>query len=260
MFVQHQLLLLFITVLCFMTTTGKNQLATLYAYTHTPHDLCCIISGSATSCGNNGPFKCLGAAKDVWVESGYGNYNSYKFLIFGKHLYYPKKRLLIQFDDIPSSCGNVVWAKLYLKYYYSHKPSWVNAKDIHRTVQVHQVKKDWHKNINFKVLFIQIKKEWSETQVIRIYCKSGLKWSKPYLALDGSDANADSMDTVAFPPTKPWLQLDITQAARNWKNGEKNCRVVIWATNENDDGRDICFFSREYWNNFYRPRLFLLCN
>ena len=93
-----------------------------------------------------------------------------------------------------------------------------------------------------------------------IYHKSGLKWSKPYLALDGSDANADSMDTVTFPPTKPWLQLDITEAARNWKNGEKNYGVVIWATNENDNGRDICFFSREYWNNFYRPRLFLLCN
>ena len=175
-------------------------------------------------------------------------------------MYYPKKRLLIQFDDIPSSCGNVVWAKLYLKYYYSHKSSWVNAKDIHRTVQVHQVKKDWHKNINFKVLFIQIKKEWSETQVTSIYRKSGLKWSKPYLALDGSDANADSMDTVTFPPTKPWLQLDITEAARNWKNGEKNYGVVIWATNENDNGRDICFFSREYWKKFYRPRLFLLCN
>ena len=59
LFVQHQLLLLFISVLCFMTTTGKNQLATLYAYTHTPHNLCWITSGSATSCGNNGPFKCI---------------------------------------------------------------------------------------------------------------------------------------------------------------------------------------------------------
>lgn len=93
-----------------------------------------------------------------------------------------------------------------------------------------------------------------------IYRKSGLKWSKTYLALDGSDANADSMDTTTFPPAKPWLELVITEAARNWKKGEKNYGVVIWATNEDDDGRDIRFYSHEYWYSTFRPRLFLLCN
>ena len=61
-----------------------------------------------------------------------------------------------------------------------------------------------------------------------------------------------------FPPTKPWLQLDITEAARNWKDGEKNYGVVIWATNENDDGRGIRFRSREYSTEW--PKLYVFCN
>ena len=101
-----------------------------------------IIAGYSKSqghCSGNGPVHCLNATKDILLERGSTNFNFYKFLIFGKHVFYPKKRILIQFDDIPNNCGNIVWAKLYMKYWYSHKPSWVNATNIHRTVQVHQV-------------------------------------------------------------------------------------------------------------------------
>lgn len=66
--------------------------------------------------------------------------NSYKFLIYGKHPGFLKKRILIQFDDIPEECDKIVSAKLYLKYWYSHKASYIKTLvNINRTVQVHQV-------------------------------------------------------------------------------------------------------------------------
>ena len=91
-----------------------------------------------------------------------------------------------------------------------------------------------------------------------MYRKSGIKWSKRYLSLDGVDANPNTLDTVIFPPTKPWLEMDITEAARNWKNGEPNYGVLIYTTNDDDDGRDIRFRSREYSTD--KPHLFVFCN
>ena len=52
--------------------------------------------------------------------------------------------------------------------------------------------------------------------------------------------------------------MDITEAARNWKNGEPNYGVLIYTTNDDDDGRDIRFRSREYSTD--KPRLFVFCN
>uniref|UniRef100_A0A1X7SNV3 Uncharacterized protein n=1 Tax=Amphimedon queenslandica TaxID=400682 RepID=A0A1X7SNV3_AMPQE len=66
-----------------------------------------------------------------------------------------------------------------------------------------------------------------ESQATSTYRKTGIKWSKPYFALDGTDANLNTLDTVIFPPTKPWLQLDITEAAQNWKNGERNLEFLF---------------------------------
>ena len=54
----------------------------------------------------------LGAVKDVWLE-GTTNKNYHGFLIFGKHPQYPKKRILIQFQDLPKTCKNVTIAKLH---------------------------------------------------------------------------------------------------------------------------------------------------
>ena len=52
--------------------------------------------------------------------------------------------------------------------------------------------------------------------------------------------------------------MDITEAARNWKNGEPNYGVLIYTTNDDDDGRDIRFRSREYSTD--KPRLIVFCN
>ena len=85
-------------------------------------------------------------------------------------------------------------------------------------------------------------------------------WSKCYLSLDGVDANPNTLDTVIFPATESsWLiEMDITEAARNWKKEEPNYGVLIYATNDNDDGYDIRFRSREYSTD--NPHLFVYCN
>ena len=92
-----------------------------------------------------------------------------------------------------------------------------------------------------------------------MYSMQNTAWSKPYLSLDGVDANPNTLDTVIFPPTESsWLEMDITEAARNWKNGESNYGVLIYATNDDDDGHDIRFHSREYSTD--KPHLFVFCN
>ena len=39
-------------------------------------------------------------------------------------------------------------------------------------------------------------------------------------------------------------EFDVTQAVRNWRAGEPNHGVIMWATNENVPGRDLRFASR----------------
>jgi hypothetical protein len=195
-------------------------------------------SPAPTTCGNNGPIHYLAATKDVWLESG-NNKNQHNFLIVGKHVLYPKKRSLLQFEDIPSTCNRIAWAKMYLRYWYSH---WVKSEPaIPRTFQVNQVKQ-----------------EWKETQATNIYRMSGKKWNKPLLALDGTDADGNSTDSVVFPPITRWVEFDITEVARNWKSGQPNYGVLFWATNENEDGRDIRFFSRERSTD--KPHVLVFCN
>ena len=189
----------------------------------------------------------LQATKDVWIEIDYSRSN-YDFLILAKHPGYPKKRSLLQFEDIPSNCINVTSAKMYLWYWYSHKASWQSnqqAPYLNHTFNVHQIKKDW-----------------SETQATRTHRMSGMAWNQPYLALDGTDAYSNSLDSVFFPNPPPttnrWIEFDITEAAQNWKAGEPNYGVVIWANNEDVNGRDVRFYSRERSTN--RPYLKVHCS
>ena len=181
-------------------------------------------------CGGGIIFR-LNATADVWLE-GSGNKNNYNFLIVGKHPQYAKKRSLIKFENIPSSCNTVKSAKMYLQYWYSHKASWQTVTNINRTLQVHQVKK-----------------QWREKEATSINRCNGVKWNQPYVALDNKDANATKLDSVYFETSTPglsYVEFDISKAAKNWKSGRPNYGVLIWATNEDTDARDIHFFSREH--------------
>ena len=193
-----------------------------------------VATAWAATCSNYGrETVCnMAATKDVWLEGG-GNKNHYNFLIVGKHPQYPKKRFLVQFEDIPSTCRHIQWAKMYLYFWYAHKASWQSVKQapyIQRQLQVHQVKRSW-----------------SESQATITNRFNGQRWSGSYLALDGTDAAVYSQGQVVMFPGQPsrYVEFDVTEAARNWRSGDQNNGLLVWATNENEEGRDLRFYSRE---------------
>ena len=176
----------------------------------------------------------LSVTQDVWLESGNRNYNNYEYLIVSKIPRYPNKRSLVQFEDLPSSCPskNVTSAKMYLYYIYSHKPSFMSAKSvpfIPRYLQVHLVKKPWN--------------ESQTTSTMRL---RGIPWSSPWLALDGTDAEATPQQgTVTMFPYRPsgFVEFDVTDAVTNWSSGVPNNGLLIRATNELVLGRSNRFAS-----------------
>ncbi len=199
---------------------------------------------SSTNLGN-GLLYSLDSTQDTWVYPTQGGGNN--ALIVGKHPQYPKKRFLIEFENLPSrGCKFVKWAKMYVYFWYAHKASWQSVQSvpyIERDLAVHQVKKPW-----------------KEYEVTSINSQSGAPWSQPYLALDDSDAATYSQDTVTIFTGRPagYVEFDITEAMRNWKNGQPNYGLLVWATNEDVDGRDLRFYSRN--NNGNNPQVKVLCN
>ena len=206
---------------------------------------CSSVTNAQVDTGNGYIYK-LEATQDVYIHDS-SNYNFYDFLIVAKHPGYPKKRKLLQFQDLPSTCKQIKWAKMYIYYWYSHKPSSMTEQQvpsIARTLQVHQ-----------------IKKQWSETQATSINRQSDIPWTSPFLALNGSDAASDIQDNVILRPNQPgrvYIEFNITEASLNWKSGEPNYGVLVWATNENEKGRDIRFFSRERTTG--KPYVNVLCD
>ena len=196
---------------------------------------------SSTDLSSQAKETILQATQDVFLEKGSVNYNNLHFLIIGHHPDYPKKRTLVQFEDIPSDCVRLLSAKMYLWHWYSHKASWHSSEQVphlEHTFRVHQVKK-----------------EWNEAQATSTYRLSGIPWSEPYLALDGTDTDGDYLDKVYFPSPPPatdtdkWIEFDITAAAQDWMSGQPNYGVLIWSDRENDNGRDVRFYSRERSTN-----------
>ena len=176
----------------------------------------------------------LSVTEDVTLESGSRNFNSLQYLIVSKHPGYPNKRSLVQFEDLPSSCpsSNVISAKMYLYYEYSHKASFNSIKSvpfIPRYLQVHLVKK-----------------QWDESQTTSTMRLRGISWSSQWLALDGTDAEATPQQgTVTIFPVRPkgFVEFDVTNAVKAWSSGVPNYGLVIRATNELDPGRDTRFTS-----------------
>ena len=189
----------------------------------------------------------LEAVQDVLLEREDTKYDR-DFLIVGKHPDYPNKRSLIQFQTpIIESGQEIDWAKMYLYYWYAHKAGWhtvYQTKYISRTLQVHQVKKDWI--------------EGEATSVLR---RTGVAWSRQYLALDGSDADERPLDAVTIYTDRPegYVEFDVTGAVRNWEaDKETNYGLLIWATNEKEEGRDLRFHGRKKEEQ-YRPFIRVLC-
>ena len=181
----------------------------------------------------NGKLYKLEATQDVYIRDG-PNRNNDNYLAVAKHTGLPKNRILLQFEDLPSGCSEIKWAKMYLKYFFSYKDSTMTVQQVPfivRTLKVHK-----------------INKEWSETEATKVNRKSNEDWSADYLALDGTDAESRAEDTVKIftgRPVEQYIEFDITEASREWKSQGNNYGVLIRATNENEDGRQVRFYNRE---------------
>ena len=56
------------------------------------------------------------------------------------------------------------------------------------------------------------------------------------------------------------MEFDITEAMRNWQNGDPNYGVLLRATNENALGRDIRFYSNAETDTSRHAYVNVLCN
>ena len=200
-----------------------------------------------TAQGGQGDVYHLKVVADVWLE-GSGNYNSYSWLLLGAHAGYSKKRSLLRFEDIPSDCKTVNFAMMYIYYSYSHKASWQSVTEapfISRTIQAHRVLKSWN-----------------ETLATRYTRNSRHKWKTPYLGLDDTDANDCPTGHATIHTYRPsgFVEIEATSAARDWKAGKSNYGLLLWATNEDINGRDTRFFSKSYSDSSKHPFMLVNCN
>lgn len=193
-----------------------------------------VSSLSPVDVGDGNVFK-LKVTQDVFLENA-SNKNNQKFLIVGKHPGWNKKRSLIQFQSISSyhcPVTKVRWAKMYVYFEYAHKWS---SQTIHdapytsRPVQVHRVKKKW--------------KEAEATSNQRL---NGVNWGSQWLDCNN---NVDAEAIPQEPPTtiyarrpKGFVEFDITRAVKRWIQYGNNNGLLLRATDDNVDGRDLRFFS-----------------
>ena len=192
--------------------------------------------------------------EDVWLEQPTVNYNSYPWLIVSKHTEYPKKRSLIRFEDIPSSCTTVNHAMMYIYYAWSSKPTWMSvtqAPFITRTIQAHRVLKSW----------VETQATTTKRYSLMPNTENNL-WHEPYLGLDNTDANDYSTGHTTIYAGRPsgFVEIEVTSVAKEWKAGKPNYGLLIWATNEDQDGRDTRFYSNSYNDSSKHAYIQLNCN
>ena len=190
----------------------------------------------------------LKVVEDVTLERGFKNFNYLEYLIVGLHPDYPKKRSLIRFENMPNGCTTVSHATMYLYYQYSHKfGSYTNveAPFIARTIQAHRVLKSW-----------------KETQATSTKRDSSKYWSTQWLGLDNTDAKSISTGETTIYPGHPkgFVGITVTSAVKDWNSGYPNYGVVIWATNEDQPGREPRFASKSESDSTKHPYIVVNCS
>ena len=214
----------------------------------------------------------LKVVQDVWLEQPDVNYNSYEWLLVSKHTDYPKKRSLLQFEDIPSNCTTVNHAMMYVYYAYSGKASGMSVHQvpfITRTIQANRVLRSWNESqatTTKRYSRTSNGRVWSLSRDVQSQSRppptSSNLWYKPYLGLDDTDANDCPTGQTTIYAERPagFVEIEVTSAAKEWKNGKPNYGVIIWATNENEDGRDTRFYSKSYSDSTKHAYIQLNCN
>ncbi|XP_078378718.1 uncharacterized protein LOC144661762 [Oculina patagonica] len=193
----------------------------------------------------------LDVVQDVTLERSSTNFNYLQYLIVSKHPGYPNKRSLVQFENLSSNCpsSKIKAANMYLYYVYAHKASSdtiTQTPFIARYIQLHLVKKSW-----------------DETQATSSRRDSSHLWSTAYLGLDGTDAEeVPEPGTVTIFPYRPkgFVEFGVTNAVKRWSESLPNHSLVIRATNELDEGRDIRFASNAMSDSSQHASVRVLCD
>jgi len=125
-------------------------------------------------------------------------------------------------------------------FFFAKDYAWAVAQD-----EVHQMLVEWDEGI--------------ATKDLRLFEETGIPWSTPYAGINGTDANAQYESTLLFQETTAtgWKTWDLSALTQKWVNGSAtNYGVILWATNENTDGKDLRFRSSEYtvFQNYW-PKL-----
>jgi len=168
-----------------------------------------------------------------------------------RHPGFPNKRSLVQFENLPNNCpsSRIKSAKMYLYYVYAYKANFYTIKQtpfIPRYMQLHLVKKSW--------------KEVEATSSRR---DSSNLWSTAYLGLDGTDAEkllslAQSRSSLIVLAV--FVEFDVTNAVKKWRDGLPNNGMVIRATYELDEGRNIRFASNAISDSSEHAHILVLCD
>ena len=221
----------FFTPICFLVLTIVSFLT--------------VVNGAGVDVGNGIVYKAPANA-DTFLYDG-PNQGSRNFLIVSFHPGFPKKRTLIKFDTsrVPTTC-QVVHAKMYIHFWYTHKASYLTVQQVpylSRPLQVHQMRRQWSKSV--------------ATSTYRL---PGVRWSQQYAAL-GVDFSYHVEDKVTMVANRPrgYVEFDVTNAVKKWLGGEPNYGLMIWDPTETTPGREIRFFSRERPESSYKPFLNVLC-
>lgn len=180
----------------------------------------------------------LQAVKDTTLESG-ADLGSSQYLLVGKHSGFPKKRFVIQFQDIPRNCSEVIRAVMYLKYAYAHKDPKSQAPLVTRNLCVHQVLRGWDE---------------------------GTVGGKTYMS-ENTDYNRRCVDIVTMTPdiiegqlSNGFVPFDITELAKAWLNGDANYGILVRDMNEEVLGHDRRFYSSESPTEDCRPYVDITCS
>jgi len=190
-----------------------------------------ISEACTTTDSGAGTVYTLPVTQDVRLE-GNSNKNDDEFISVGTRPGTPRQRSLLQFDSLPAGCTRIHWAKMYVYFLYAHKPSSQSVQSvpyISRTIRVYQVKQPWN-----------------EAQATSVNRLSNTPWEGEYLALDGSDAGPHTMGSETIFTNRPeedFVEFDITEAMQNWQQGDSNYGVLLRASNEEEEGRDLRFAS-----------------
>ena len=195
----------------------------------------------------------LNVLQDVTLETEAKNFNFLQYLVVGKHPGFPNRRSLVQFENLSLNFPHykIIWAKMYLYFDHAHKMRYLshefkNVSEILRKLDVHMVKS-----------------AWDESQATSLYRFRGAPWcSQILLSLNGCDVetNAQSNDVGIFP-LRPagFVEFDITRAVKSWSHGIPNYGVMVRATNEMTQGRDVRFFSKSYSDNLKHAFVNVFC-